>query len=212
MEAIPGKHSVDSLQEAAVLGTSHIIREVLQFETGILSGGDRHWFKRSTREKRTMTGDDDDDNNNKMTIIIIIIIIIPYNIIQRTCNVKLIALPVIMSFRPHYGLRVDSAGNRNEYQEYFLGVKAAAAKGRQPYHLLVPIFLKSGSLSLVEPSGPVQACNGIALLLPVIIWSVGTISLSFGQYLKNIPGNHDMKGLQQTAIVDTAHVLREVQM
>jgi hypothetical protein len=31
------------------------------------------------------------------------------------------------SFRPHYGLGVDSASNRNEYQEYFLGVKAAGA-------------------------------------------------------------------------------------
>jgi len=28
----------------------------------------------------------------------------------------------------------------------------------------VPIFLKSGSLNLLEPSGPAQACNGIALL------------------------------------------------
>jgi hypothetical protein len=27
----------------------------------------------------------------------------------------------------------------------------------------VPIVLKSGSLSLLEPSGPVQGCNGIAL-------------------------------------------------
>jgi hypothetical protein len=44
------------------------------------------------------------------------------------------------------------------------GVKAAGAQGWQPYHLLVPIVLKSGSLSLLEPSGPVQACNGIALL------------------------------------------------
>jgi len=30
-------------------------------------------------------------------------------------------------FRPHYGFGVDSASNRNEYQEYFLGVKAAGA-------------------------------------------------------------------------------------
>jgi len=29
------------------------------------------------------------------------------------------------SFRPHYGPGIDSASNRNEYQEYFLGVKAA---------------------------------------------------------------------------------------
>ena len=50
---------------------------------------------------------------------------------------------------------VDSTSKRNEYQEYFLGEK--------PYHLHVPIVLKSGSLSLLEASGPVQACNGIAL-------------------------------------------------
>jgi hypothetical protein len=31
------------------------------------------------------------------------------------------------SFRPHYGHGVDSASNRNEYQEYFLVVKAAGA-------------------------------------------------------------------------------------
>ena len=29
-----------------------------------------------------------------------------------------------LSFRPYYGTGVDSASNRNEYQECFLGVKA----------------------------------------------------------------------------------------
>ena len=33
----------------------------------------------------------------------------------------------IKSFRSHYGPGVDSASNRNEYQEYFLGVKSAGA-------------------------------------------------------------------------------------
>ena len=33
----------------------------------------------------------------------------------------------IKSFRSHYGPGVDSASNGNEYQEYFLGVKAAGA-------------------------------------------------------------------------------------
>jgi hypothetical protein len=33
------------------------------------------------------------------------------------------------SFHPHYGSGVDSASNRNEYQEYFLGVKATGASG-----------------------------------------------------------------------------------
>jgi hypothetical protein len=31
------------------------------------------------------------------------------------------------SFRQHYGPGVDSASNRNEYQEYFLAVKVAGA-------------------------------------------------------------------------------------
>jgi len=31
------------------------------------------------------------------------------------------------SFRPHYGPGIDSASNRNEYQEYFLEVKVAGA-------------------------------------------------------------------------------------
>jgi len=33
----------------------------------------------------------------------------------------------IKYFRSHYGPGVDSTSNRNEYQEYFLGVKAAGA-------------------------------------------------------------------------------------
>jgi len=33
----------------------------------------------------------------------------------------------IKSFRSHFGPGVDSAFNRNEYQEHFLGVKAAGA-------------------------------------------------------------------------------------
>ena len=33
----------------------------------------------------------------------------------------------IKSFRLHYGPGVDSASNRNEYQEHFLGVKTADA-------------------------------------------------------------------------------------
>jgi len=33
----------------------------------------------------------------------------------------------IKSFRSHYGPGDDSASNRNEYQEYFLGIKAAGA-------------------------------------------------------------------------------------
>jgi hypothetical protein len=34
---------------------------------------------------------------------------------------------VTLSFRSHYGPGVDSASNRNDYQVYFPGVKAAGA-------------------------------------------------------------------------------------
>jgi hypothetical protein len=32
LEAVPGKHSIDSLQKTAILGTTHIIQKVLQCE------------------------------------------------------------------------------------------------------------------------------------------------------------------------------------
>jgi hypothetical protein len=66
------------------------------------------------------------------------------------------------SFCPCYGPQVNSASNRNEFQEYFL-----VDKGSQcwwPYHLHVLIVLKFGSLSLFEPSGPVQGLLYLLLL------------------------------------------------
>jgi hypothetical protein len=51
----------------------------------------------------------------------------------------------------------------------FPGVKAAGAWGWQLHHLHVPTVVKSGNLNLLEPSGPVQACNWIALPF-YILW------------------------------------------
>jgi hypothetical protein len=47
---------------------------------------------------------------------------------------------------------------------------------------------------------------------PVIIGATGTISKSFRKYLNSVPGKHDIKELQKTAILGTAHVLRKVLM
>jgi len=55
LETILREYSTNSLQKTATLGTSHIIRKVLQCETGRLSGGDHCWFRRSTRERRLVT-------------------------------------------------------------------------------------------------------------------------------------------------------------
>jgi len=46
----------------------------------------------------------------------------------------------------------------------------------------------------------------------IIIGETGTISKSLRQYLSDIPGKHEIKKLQITAILDTAHILRKVQM
>jgi hypothetical protein len=47
-------------------------------------------------------------------------------------------------------------------------------------------------------------------VIPVIIGATGTISKSFRKYIRNIPGNHEVKELQKTAILGTAHILWKV--
>jgi hypothetical protein len=54
--------------------------------------------------------------------------------------------------------------------------------------------------------------NVKARVIPVIIGATGTISKSFKKYVSDIPGNHDVKGLQKTAILGAAHRLWKVLM
>jgi len=49
-------------------------------------------------------------------------------------------------------------------------------------------------------------------VIPVIIGATGTVSKSFRTYVSNIPGKHEVKALQKTAILGTAHILRKVLM
>jgi hypothetical protein len=49
-------------------------------------------------------------------------------------------------------------------------------------------------------------------VIPVIIGATETISKSFRKYVSNIPGKHEVKELQKTAISGTAHILRKVLM
>ena len=49
-------------------------------------------------------------------------------------------------------------------------------------------------------------------VIPVIIRTTGTISKTFRKYVSNIAGNHEVKELQKTAILGTAHILRKVLM
>jgi hypothetical protein len=47
-------------------------------------------------------------------------------------------------------------------------------------------------------------------VIPVIIGATGTISKLFRKYLSNVPGKHEIKELQKTAILGTAHIIRKV--
>jgi len=68
----------------------------------------------------------------------------------------------IDAIRSHYGPGVDSASNRNEYQEYFVGERRPVRKADN----LPPscaVVTKSGNLNFLQPPGPLRACNRIAL-------------------------------------------------
>jgi hypothetical protein len=47
-------------------------------------------------------------------------------------------------------------------------------------------------------------------VIPVTIGATGTISKSFKKYISNIPKNHEVKEIQKTAILGTAHILQKV--
>jgi len=49
-------------------------------------------------------------------------------------------------------------------------------------------------------------------VIPVIIGTTGTISKSLRKYVSNIPGKHEVKELQKTAILGTARIIRKVLM
>jgi hypothetical protein len=49
----------------------------------------------------------------------------------------------------------------------------------------------------------------IIIIIIIIIITV-TISKPSRKYLTNIPGKHDVKELQKTAILGTAHILHQV--
>jgi hypothetical protein len=54
--------------------------------------------------------------------------------------------------------------------------------------------------------------NVKAEVILIISGSTGTISKLFRPYLSNKPGKHEIKELQKTAILDTAHIFRKVLM
>jgi len=49
-------------------------------------------------------------------------------------------------------------------------------------------------------------------VIPVIIGATGAFSKPFRKYMSNVSGKHEVKELQKTAILGTAHILRKVLM
>jgi hypothetical protein len=49
-------------------------------------------------------------------------------------------------------------------------------------------------------------------VIPVIIGATGTISKPFRKYVSNIPRKHEVREIQKTALLSTAHILRKVLM
>ena len=63
----------------------------------------------------------------------------------------------IKSFRSHNGPGVDSACNRNRRISWGKGGRCIKLTTLPPSCVVV---MKSGNLKFLEPSGPLQACNG----------------------------------------------------
>jgi hypothetical protein len=55
-----------------------------------------------------------------------------------------------------------------------------------------------------------KVCDIIIIIIIIIIEAPGTISKSFRKYVSSIPGNHEVRELQKTAVLGTAHILRKV--
>jgi len=54
--------------------------------------------------------------------------------------------------------------------------------------------------------------NVNAKVIPVVTGATGTFPKSLRQYVREIPGKHEIKEIQKTAVLGTVHKLREVVM
>jgi hypothetical protein len=83
---------------------------------------------------------------------------------------------VTQSFWSNYGPGVNSASNRNEYQVYFLGEKAAGAWGWQPYHHPVLLSWNLGTLTSCNPLGHSRPVMGLLYLyllhVQYVLWCI----------------------------------------
>ena len=77
----------------------------------------------------------------------------------------------IKSFRSHYGPGFDLASNRNEYQDYFLGVKSARCVRLTTYHHPAPLSRNLGTLTSWNSLGLSRLVMGLLYLPPRFLQS-----------------------------------------
>ena len=92
----------------------------------------------------------------------------------RGCDSRLCHWDFLLTefFRPHYGPGVDSASNRNEYQEYFLGGKG----GRCVELTSLPTSCANWhEIWDPHPPGTIRVCLGLLqglLAIPLLFYKV----------------------------------------
>jgi hypothetical protein len=69
-----------------------------------------------------------------------------------------LVIGIFQSFLSHYGPGVDSASNRNEYHEYFLGGKGGRCVGLKT---LPPLCADSFEIWETQPPVALRACTGL---------------------------------------------------
>jgi hypothetical protein len=120
-------------------------------------------------------------------------------------------------------LCVDHGFESHRGHEYLSAVCVLSGRGlydelitrpEESYRLWRVVVCERGGLSPRSAAKPevIIIIIIITRVIPVIIGTTGTISKSFRKYVSTIPGNHEVKELQKTAILGTAHILRKVLM
>ena len=199
LETVPVKHSIDSLQKTAILGTSHIIRKVLQCEAWSLSGGDHRWFKKTTRKKCLWQETYISYNNNYMESIArwslkpgwwgSTLVQERYQE-EKACDKRhpycIIITIIIPNNKPGIVIRDNKQGTCMLIDDAIPGdrhmIKKEAGKILKYRDLIIGIQCM---------------WNMKAKVIPVITRAIGTISKSIRQYLSHIPGKHESEELQK---------------
>ena len=95
---------------------------------------------------------------------------------------------------------------KNKKREYMQTVHVAIPADRNVVQKEAEKMLKYKSLCIEIQ----RTWNMKCAVIPVIIGASGIVTRSLGKHLETTPGKHSIDSLQKTAILGTAHIIREV--